>query len=84
MKLTARRNQCQGCKEYFNSTTAFEKHRTGKFGLDRRCMTPAEMTALGMLVNSAGFWITEKLNGQFDQDEPQDSDSTEKQFEPKV
>ena len=84
MKLTARRNQCQGCNEYFNSTTAFEKHRIGKFGLDRRCMTPAEMTALGMLVNSAGFWITEKLNGQFDQDEPQDSDSTEKQFEPKV
>jgi hypothetical protein len=47
-------------------------------------MTPAEMADLGMLVNSAGFWITEKLNGQFDQDEPQDSDSTEKQLEPKV
>jgi len=47
-------------------------------------MTPAEMTALGMLINSAGFWITEKLNEQFDQDEPHDSDATEALHEPKV
>ena len=83
MKLTARRNQCPSCNEYFNSTTAFEKHRTGKFCRGRRCMTPAEMTALGMLINSAGFWITEKLNGR-NQDEPHDSDATEALHEPKV
>ena len=83
MKLTARRNQCPTCDEYFNSTTAFEMHRIGKFGLDRRCMTPSEMTAAGMLVNSSGFWITEKLNER-DQDEPHDSDATETLHKPKV
>ena len=31
MKLTGDRNQCQACKEYFNSTHAFDKHRTGDF-----------------------------------------------------
>ena len=63
MKLTGNRNQCQSCKEYFNSNTAFDKHRTGDHGHSRRCRTPQEMTALGMLVNSAGFWITEKYDG---------------------
>ena len=63
MKLTGNRNQCQSCKEYFNSNTAFDKHRTGDHGRNRRCRTPQEMTALGMLVNSAGFWITEKYDG---------------------
>ena len=78
MRLTGNRNQCQGCKQYFNSTTAFDKHRTGEHGVDRRCMTPEEMTALGMLVNHAGFWITEKYdghmdNGSLEQSEPNES-----------
>lgn len=84
MRLTSQRNQCQGCKQYFNSNTAFEKHRTGKHGVDRRCMTPDEMTALGMLVNDAGFWITEKYDGnrfvdagETEQPEPDDSEATE-------
>jgi hypothetical protein len=84
MKLTARRNQCQGCKEYFNSTSAFDMHRTGRFGIDRRCMTPAEMNRLGMLVNSSGFWITEKLNGRINQDEPHDGDADEAHNEPQI
>lgn len=58
MRLVGQRNQCQGCKQYFNSNHAFEIHRTGKHGVDRRCMTPVEMTAKGMLVNAAGFWIS--------------------------
>lgn len=61
MKLTGDRNQCQGCKEYFNSTFAFEKHRTGDFGKDRRCLTPDEMTAKGMSKNAAGFWISSAM-----------------------
>jgi hypothetical protein len=57
MKLTGDRNQCQGCKQYFNSTHAFDKHRTGEHeGNNRRCMTPFEMTAKGMFVGSDGFW----------------------------
>jgi len=66
MRLTASRNQCQGCKQYFNSNTAFDMHRTGEHGVNRRCRTPQEMTALGMLVNDAGFWITEKRNDYMD------------------
>jgi hypothetical protein len=63
MKLTGNRNQCQSCKEYFNSNTAFDKHRTGDHGRNRRCRTPEEMIALGMSKNNAGFWITEKYDG---------------------
>lgn len=63
--LRGDKNQCPGCHEYFNSTGAFEKHRTGKFGVDRRCRTSEEMTALGMVKKEDGFWITSlkpKLN----------------------
>ena len=58
MRLAGSRNQCGGCREYFNSNAAFEKHRTGKFGVDRRCLTPDEMIAKKMLKNTAGFWTT--------------------------
>lgn len=59
--LKGDRNQCSGCKEYFNSNGAFEKHRTGKFGVDRRCRTPDEMLAMGFSLNAKGFWITSKM-----------------------
>jgi hypothetical protein len=57
--LTGQRNQCQSCKEYFNSNKAFERHRTGEHGKDRRCRTTEEMLAKGMSLNAKGFWITE-------------------------
>jgi hypothetical protein len=57
MRLTGDRNQCQGCKEFFNSTTAFDKHRTGQHGVDRRCLDEPEMLSKGMAKNSAGFWV---------------------------
>ena len=59
LRLTGDRNQCPTCGEHFNSTKAFDRHRTGRFGVDRRCRTLAEMVALGMVRNEAGFWITE-------------------------
>jgi len=65
MKLTGRRNQCQGCKQYFNSNTAFDMHRTGEYGKHRRCRTPQEMTEKGMLVNNDGFWISEPSTREF-------------------
>lgn len=69
MKLSGTRNQCSGCKEYFNSNTAFDKHRTGKHGVDRRCRTPDEMMAKGMLLNAQGFWISEPmLEKHYDQE----------------
>lgn len=62
MRLTGDKNQCQGCKAYFNSTYAFDKHRTGEFGKDRRCRTEDEMRAIGMDVNAKGFWVGEPFN----------------------
>lgn len=55
-QLRGDRNQCTGCSLYFNSTHAFDKHRTGRHGIDRRCMTEPEMTAIGMVVREDGFW----------------------------
>lgn len=43
--------------KYFNSTGAFDKHRTGAYGIDRRCMATEEMTAAGMATNAGGYWI---------------------------
>jgi len=57
--LSGDRNQCAGCGEMFNSSAAFDKHRTGAFGVDRRCRTPDEMRKVGMS-NDGGWWITEK------------------------
>lgn len=64
MKISGDRNQCRGCGEYFNSTAAFDKHRTGDFGIDRRCRMPDEMREKGMDKNAAGFWVT-ALNPMF-------------------
>lgn len=61
--LKGNRNQCPTCHQYFNSTGAFEKHRTGTFGVNRRCMTPSEMEAKGMFLKPDGFWIGEKMVG---------------------
>lgn len=77
MHLTGNRNQCQGCKQYFNSVTAFDKHRVGEHGVDRRCRTPEEMTALGMLINHAGFWIRKKYDGHMDTRSPEQSVANE-------
>jgi hypothetical protein len=59
--LKGDRNQCQSCKEYFNSTGSFEGHRTGKHGVDRRCRTPDEMIERGYSKNKLGFWIASKM-----------------------
>jgi hypothetical protein len=65
-KLSGDRNQCPGCNEYFNSTAAFEQHRTGDYtsALDpRRCLKPTQMIAKRMRKNAEGFWLTNKANG---------------------
>jgi hypothetical protein len=59
--LSGDRNQCQGCKHYFNSTLAFDKHRRGEYGHNRRCLTSEEMTEKGMSVNKDGYWITKAM-----------------------
>jgi len=66
-RLTGDRNQCPGCGYYFNSIKAFDRHRTGKHGVDRRCRTVEEMIQRGMLVNKDGFWVTEKMDKEYEQ-----------------
>jgi hypothetical protein len=64
MKLSGDRNQCPGCSEYFNSSRAFEKHRVGEHGHDRRCLTPTEMREKGMAKNAAGFWVGNPMKAE--------------------
>lgn len=59
-RLTGDRNQCPACSKYFNSTKAFDKHRTGRHGIDRGCLDDSEMQAKGMSKNAQGFWISER------------------------
>ena len=56
MKLGSSRNQCGGCRQYFNSNFAFVKHRTGTYGVDRRCLNEQEMLDKKMAKNAAGYW----------------------------
>jgi hypothetical protein len=56
--LSGNRCRCGACGEVFNSTSAFDHHRTGTYRpLARRCLTIAEMAARGMLRNAQNFWI---------------------------
>ena len=58
IKLKGDHNQCPTCAELFNSTAAFERHRTGEFGVNRRCRTVEEMIKRGMAKNARGWWVT--------------------------
>lgn len=75
MKRGARTNQCSGCKVFFNSLYAFDKHRTGKHGIDRRCMTEDEMRAAGMSTNALGYWIGESMKGWQNEDNATEDES---------
>lgn len=46
---------CMTCHLSFSSQGGFDKHRTGKHGVDRRCMTVTEMTDAGWTVSDAGM-----------------------------
>jgi hypothetical protein len=58
--LRGDRCQCPTCREYFNSTYAFDRHRVGRFGVDRRCLVRAEMIAKGMAMNDR-FWVAQQM-----------------------
>lgn len=78
--LRGDRNECPGCNEVFNSTAAFDKHRTGKFGKPaeqggRRCRTVAEMHSAGMVKNAAGFWISHPMAQDCPARHPRDATS---------
>jgi len=54
-----RKTLCSGCGKYFSSTTEFDAHRTGQFGMDRCCMTTEEM--LDKVFVAAAQVITDEI-----------------------
>lgn len=60
-KLSGNRNQCPACGKYFNSNGAFDKHRIGQHGVNRRCMSDAEMLESGMFLGDDEFWRGSKM-----------------------
>lgn len=59
------RCQCPTCEEFFNSSKAFDQHRTGWFAgfmrapSMRRCLSSTEMAARGMKRGAYG-WLTRR------------------------
>ena len=41
----------------FRRLGTFDAHRTGKFGIDRRCRTSAEMIERGYYQDATGRWL---------------------------
>lgn len=62
-KLTGNRCQCTVCGEVFSRERAFDRHRVGEHGVNRRCLTLGEMRARGWKRNKAGVWIMDPLKG---------------------
>lgn len=56
-RLRGDRNQCPSCHEYFNSTKAFDQHRTGQFSGDRRCLTVSEVLNRNFRKTKDDFWL---------------------------
>ena len=56
--LQGEHNQCPGCGEYFNSNYAFDFHRIGDHGIDRRCASVQEMETMGMALNKTNWWVS--------------------------
>ncbi len=67
MKLSGDRCKCVSCNRYFNSTAAFDKHRSGAYGKDRRCLSSDEMAERGRAINASGYWVT-ALNPKYAKD----------------
>jgi hypothetical protein len=58
-KLRGDHCACPTCAEYFNSTRAFDKHRSGEWTA-RRCLSPDEMRAKGMDMSTEGWWLSSR------------------------
>lgn len=48
--------RCGGCGLSFAQLSAFDKHRTGAFGPDRRCLTRTAMLEQGFSQDPHGRW----------------------------
>lgn len=56
--VTTTKCQCTGCKEFFNSVSAFDKHRVN----GERCLSVDEMIAKKMVKNETGHWCIKLLD----------------------
>lgn len=63
--------QCAVCGMYFNSTYAFDRHRSGEWAA-RQCLSAVELREKGWGINGTGHWITSRR-----QDVPTEGDETE-------
>lgn len=60
LPLTGNRTECPGCRQCFNSESAFDRHRVGTYedpNRPRRCLTVDLMLAKGFQTNAKGYWI---------------------------
>lgn len=57
-RLRGDRNQCPLCHAYFKSSTAFDQHKTGTIGVNRRCLAIAEMRFQNFGKTVDGFWCS--------------------------
>lgn len=53
-----RLEHCKSCHETFSGTSAGDMHRTGRHGVDRRCLTAGEMRERGMTLNQRNAWTS--------------------------
>lgn len=73
--VTHTKCRCTVCGDYFNSAAAFDKHRDGPMGPERRCLSHEERRAKKMDVNNNGYWVTAlRVWDQFGDDAEQDSE----------
>lgn len=71
------RSTCAACKAVFSSTSAFDRHRAGSYGLPiirngqvigytpemRICIVEEAMRKRGMVQNAKGIWTTGTFDG---------------------
>ena len=58
--LTGATCECAACGERFSRERSFDRHRLGSIGA-RRCLSSAEMIALGWVRNARDCWVSEPM-----------------------
>ncbi len=56
LSLGSSRCECAECGQFFSTTSNFERHRAGLYDTGRRCLTPADIQAKG-LIRKRGVWV---------------------------
>jgi hypothetical protein len=54
--LGQKAEHCTGCHETFTGTRSGDMHRIGPHDGERRCLSPTEMEAKGMIRDKRGYW----------------------------